>query len=70
MTVKSKTKAKPIARPTQQEIAERAYLLWVSEGRPRCRALNNWLLAEAFLEAECAKGNSRKRTGKRAGGPR
>jgi hypothetical protein len=34
------------------EIRERAYLIWVNEGRPHGRELDHWLRAEWELEQE------------------
>ena len=34
------------------QIRERAYLIWVNEGRPHGRELDHWLRAERELEQE------------------
>jgi hypothetical protein len=44
----SKTK---VALPTHEEIAERAYKLWLDEGRPSDSAEANWQEAERELRA-------------------
>lgn len=51
----SRTPDRPQARPeatitiSQDEIAERAYLLWLAKGRPQGQDETNWLEAEAEL---------------------
>lgn len=37
--------------PNEQEIAERAYAIWESEGRPPDRNVEHWLTAERELNA-------------------
>ena len=37
--------------PNEQEIAERAYAIWESEGRPLDRNVEHWLTAERELNA-------------------
>jgi hypothetical protein len=41
--------AKPMNAVDAAKIAERAYRLWESEGRPHGRAVDHWLQAEAEL---------------------
>lgn len=38
--------------PTMDQIAERAYALWLAEGRPDGRDLHHWREAEAQLRRE------------------
>jgi hypothetical protein len=38
--------------PSRQRISERAYALWMEEGRPELRDLHHWLRAERELRAE------------------
>ncbi len=52
---------KPCAAPAQ--VAERAYCIWESEGRPEGRALDHWLRAESDL----AVGAPKRRAAKKAG---
>jgi len=37
--------------PTTEQVAQAAYLLWESEGRPQGRDLTHWLRAERQLSA-------------------
>lgn len=39
----------PAARPTHDQIAKRAYEIWVAKGRPAGRDLENWKQAEREL---------------------
>ena len=39
--------------PAAQAIAERAYFIWIREGKPEGRAACHWLQAEDELEQEC-----------------
>lgn len=39
----------PIRPATQEEIAGRAYAIWLQEGRPDGREVVHWLQAEAHL---------------------
>lgn len=64
---KSKTPAKPRAKkvvaapavaataavvePTTAQVAEEAYLLWLSEGQPADRDVEHWLLAEQIVRS-------------------
>lgn len=43
------TESKKFQEPTEQEIAEYAYFLWISEGRVEGRDLDYWLQAKAQL---------------------
>lgn len=45
----AKKLTKPESRPTQEEIAQRAYEIFVQRGRPQGRDLEHWLEAEAQL---------------------
>jgi hypothetical protein len=45
-------------------VAERAYFIWESEGRPERHALDHWLRAEAELTAAAAA-PAKRRTAKR-----
>ena len=38
--------------PSRERIAERAYALWMEEGRPESRDLHHWLRAEKELREE------------------
>ena len=38
--------------PKDDQIRERAYLIWVNEGRPHGRELDHWLRAKRELEQE------------------
>ena len=38
--------------PKDDQIRERAYLIWVNEGRPHGRELDHWLRAKWELEQE------------------
>jgi hypothetical protein len=38
--------------PNDDQIRERAYLIWASEGRPHGRDLDHWLRANWELEQE------------------
>ena len=38
----------------EQAIQERAYLIWIEEGRPEGRDVEHWLLACAELDSEVA----------------
>ena len=42
--------AKPEAKPTQDEVAKKAYAIYVKEGRPQGHADQNWADAEAQLQ--------------------
>ncbi len=59
------------AESLHQRIAERAYALWESQGRPEGRALDHWLQAEAESVAAKSTGSatetrtSRKKAGKK-----
>jgi hypothetical protein len=44
------------AEPTYEEIAARAYDLWIAHGRPEGRDHENWIEAEQQLRAEQARG--------------
>lgn len=44
-----------ISKPTNEEIAARAYGIYVSEGRTEGRDMDHWLRAEAELIAERRK---------------
>lgn len=63
---KAKAPAKPRARkadpapvavaaitvePTTDQVAEEAYLLWLSEGQPPGRDVEHWLLAEQIVRS-------------------
>ena len=39
-------------KPAQDEVAKKAYTLYVEEGRPQGHAVQNWLAAETKLGAE------------------
>jgi hypothetical protein len=43
-----------------EEIAQRAYELYVKEGRPQGRALDHWLAAEGQLRGDRSLGGDRK----------
>ena len=45
-----------VADPTYEEIAARAYELWLAQGRPEGREGENWIEAERQLRAERATG--------------
>jgi hypothetical protein len=49
---KATAKAPEGAKPTNQQIAERAYLIWELQGRQHGRELENWLEAERQLRQE------------------
>jgi hypothetical protein len=42
--------------PTSEEIAARAYEIWVALGHPQGRDHENWIEAERQLRAERARG--------------
>ncbi len=51
-------KADPVAvavaiavEPTTDQVAEEAYLLWLSEGQPTGRDVEHWLLAEQIVRS-------------------
>ena len=48
-------------KPSQPEIAWRAYQLWEAEGRPQSSALKHWLKAEAELSAQSCPGTMAKK---------
>ncbi len=37
--------------PTTEQVAEEAYLLWLSEGQPPGRDVEHWLLAEQIVRS-------------------
>lgn len=53
----AKTPAAPAAvaaasvEPTTAQVAEEAYLLWLSEGQPAGRDIEHWLLAEQIVRS-------------------
>ena len=47
----AKKLTKQESKPTQEEIAQRAYEIFVQRGRPQGRDLEHWLEAEAQLVA-------------------
>jgi hypothetical protein len=47
----------PVPGPSYEEIAARAYVLWLSQGRPDGRERENWIEAEEQLRAERAIGS-------------
>jgi len=46
------TKDEPETKPAQDEVAKKAYAIYLKEGRPQGRDVENWLEAETKLEAE------------------
>lgn len=57
-------KAKPTAplpEPTEGEIQHTAYLLWLENGRPEGRDLENWLAAKELLRHRRTLATSSKR---------
>lgn len=42
----------------KEEVQQRSYLIWESEGRPGGRELDHWLQAEAELAKEQAESNA------------
>jgi Cu2+-exporting ATPase len=46
------TEAQPATMPEKDEVAKRAYAIYLKEGRPKERAVQNWLEAETKLGAE------------------
>src|ERR1017187_5917821 len=46
------TKTGPEAGPPQDDVAKKAYAIYVKEGRPQGHAVQNWLEAEAKLAAD------------------
>ena len=42
-------------KPAAEHIRVRAYFLWVEEGRPQGRAINNWIEAEIIENYEAHK---------------
>jgi H+-transporting ATPase len=44
-----------VAKPLQEQIAARAYCIWLQEGRRDGRDVEHWLQAEAELTAACAQ---------------
>ncbi|OYQ37395.1 hypothetical protein CHU95_01495 [Niveispirillum lacus] len=40
-----------VVEPTTDQVAEEAYLLWLSEGQPAGRDLEHWLLAEQIVRS-------------------
>jgi len=51
-----KTDTAPVAtaiavEPTTDQVAEEAYLLWLSEGQPPGRDVEHWLLAEQIVRS-------------------
>lgn len=54
-TRKRKTKALPASEtpvPTHEQIAKRAYQLWLDRGRNHGQDLEDWLAAEALLREQ------------------
>jgi Cu+-exporting ATPase len=49
---------KPETEPTQDDVAKRAYALYVEEGRPQGHAVQNWLEAEAETTGEVSHTSS------------
>jgi Protein of unknown function (DUF2934) len=45
------TKNKPETKPAQDEVAKKAYAIYLKEGRPQGRDVQNWLEAETKSEA-------------------
>src|SRR5450759_3871528 len=43
------TKNKPETKPAQDEVAKKAYAIYLKEGRPQGRDLQNWLEAETNM---------------------
>src|SRR5450759_4659577 len=43
------TKNKPETKPAQDEVAKKAYAIYLKEGRPQGRDLQNWLEAETNI---------------------
>ena len=43
------TKIEPESKPARDELAEKAYAIYLKEGRPQGHADQNWLEAEAQL---------------------
>ena len=48
------TKPEPVGKPTQDEVAKKAYAIYVREGRPKGHARQNWSDAEAELQDQGA----------------
>ena len=44
------TKNEPETRPARDEVAKKAYAIYLKEGRPQGRDAQNWLEAEAQLQ--------------------
>lgn len=51
---------------SDEAIKERAYHIWVREGRPHGRDFEHWVQAQVELEAEQPQGNGAARTAKAA----
>ncbi|MEO5864859.1 MAG: DUF2934 domain-containing protein, partial [Nitrospiraceae bacterium] len=43
-------KDEPATKPTQDEVAKKAYAIYLKEGRPQGHAEQNWLEAKAQLQ--------------------
>ena len=43
--------AAAVVEPTTSQVAEEAYLLWLSEGQPAGRDVEHWLLAEQIVRS-------------------
>jgi len=41
--------------PTHPEVAQRAYAIWLQEGRPDGQSVDHWLMAELLCEEEYQK---------------
>ncbi|MFV3076080.1 DUF2934 domain-containing protein [Niveispirillum fermenti] len=48
---KKVTTAPLAAEPSQDQVAEEAYLLWLSEGQPQGRDVEHWLVAEQIVRS-------------------
>ena len=42
----------PIHVPTEEEVRERAHAIWLAEGMPEGREVDNWMRARRELEKE------------------
>lgn len=40
-----------VTEPSQEQVAEEAYLLWLSEGQPQGRDVEHWLVAEQIVRS-------------------
>ena len=59
-----KTTVTPLPEPTESEIQHAAYYLWLENGRPEGRDLENWLAAKELLRHRHAPASKGRRGAK------